>query len=287
MKNILVPTDFSEVSAHALDFAVKLAKPFKAQIQLIHLEEVPLGDVSLHLSGEAGGGAISDDSLYNAQLFRSNKRRLETLREKYETSDVAIRAFQHGGGFLKGIQSYLEDHEFDLIVIGTTGEESIQEFFSGKHTEQLIEHVNVPVISLQDEQLYPIKDIVLGLDIEDEKYTQKAFEQVDIISRALNSTLHIIDVTRSHDNESMMQQLNKMAKIAGLSNYLVDVIEDKDPKSALLEYAEGVNAGLVVILSEAKGGLYRFIHHSFAARLTKKSSIPVLTINKSQFMGKI
>ena len=61
---------------------------------------------------------------------------------------------------------------------------------------------------------------------------------------------------------------------------MVDVIEDRNPNEALLDYAEGTDAGLIIVLSEAKGGLYRFFNHSFASKLTKKSSIPVMTINK-------
>ncbi len=281
MKTILVPTDFSSLSDHALDFAIQLAKPLKAKVEVIHLEEIPIGDLSLHLSGEAGGSSISDNALYNAQLFRSNKQKLEGIQQEYSTGSVPVKAFQHGGGFLNGIQHYLTENDIDMVVIGTTGEESIQEFFSGNHTEQLIEHLNVPVISLQDQQFHPIEDIVLGLDIEDEKYTRKAFEKVKIICEALGSTLHIIDVTKSKDDEKMMELLNKIAKIAGLTNYLVDVIEDKDSKTALLDYAEGTGAGLIVILSEAKGGLNRFFQHSFATSMTKESSIPVLTVNKS------
>lgn len=280
MKNILVPTDFSTLSQHALEFAVSLAAPLNARVTVLHCEEVPLGDLSLHLSGEANGRTISEDSLFNAQLFRANKQKLKSMELDFSNDDVLVTSQQFGGGFLKGIMGYIQKHTTDLVVIGTTGQESIQEFFSGNHTEQLIENLSVPVISIQDQQFHPIEDIVLGLDIEDEKYTKKAFEKVRAICEALGSTLHIIDVTRSKDDEKMMNLLNKVAKIAGLTNYMVDVIEDRNPKQALLDYAEGTDAGLIIVLSEAKGGLQRFINHSFAAKLTKKSSIPVLTINK-------
>ncbi|MEQ8629657.1 universal stress protein [Ekhidna sp.] len=280
MKNILVPTDFSNLSEYALEFAISLAEPLGARVTVIHCEEVPLGDMSLHLSGEAGGSSISEDSLFNAQLFRANKQKLKALEQDFTTEKVLVHSQQYGGGFLKGITHYIEKHPVDLVVIGTTGQESIQEFFSGNHTEQLIDNLTVPVVSLQDQQFHPIEDIVLGLDMEDEKYTQKAFEQVKVICEALGSTLHIIDVTKTKDDEEMMQLLNKVAKIVNLSNYMVDVIEDRNPNEALLDYAEGTDAGLIIVLSEAKGGLYRFFNHSFASKLTKKSSIPVMTINK-------
>lgn len=282
MKNILVPTDFSKLSRHALEFAVKIAEPLKADVTLIHLEEVPLGDLSLHLSGDASQGTnISQDSLYNAQLFRANKQKLTALKEEFDSKKVHVKGMQYGGGFLKGIEHYIEQHGADLVIIGTTGEESIQEFFSGNHTEQLIEHLKIPVLSLQDQQYHKVDDIVLGLDLQDEQYTKKAFEMVKLISEALDARLHIVNIAKKEPEELLMEQLNKIAKIVGLSNYVVDVIEDKNESVALMEYAEGTDAGLIVALSEAKSGLYRFFQHSFATRLTKYSSIPVLTINKA------
>ncbi|WP_420575209.1 universal stress protein [Ekhidna sp.] len=281
MKKIIVPTDFSKLSGYALDFAVKLANPLDAEIVVLHLEEVPLGDLSLNLSGEAGGSQISTDSLYIAQLFRANKQKLEALRVEYSNENVSVH--QAGGGFLKGIEHYVENHGADLVVIGTTGQESIHEFFSGNHTEQLIEHLSVPVISLQDKQFHKIEDIVLGLDIEDEVYTKKIFEHVKMITEALDARLHIVDITKSSKDEELLSRLNKIAKIAGLSNYMVDVIEDKHASAALLNYAQGADASLIITLSEARSGFQRFLQHSFSTRLTKKSSIPVMTINKGHF----
>lgn len=282
MKKIIVPTDFSKVSDYAIDFAVKIAVYLKAEVEVIHLEEIPVGDLSIHLSGEAGSGnQISDDSLYIAQLLRANKQKLKNIEEEYASDVVGVSAFQHGDGFLKGIEQHISKNGADLVVIGTTGEESIQEYFTGNHTEQLIEHLNVPIISLQDQQFHKIEDIVLGLDIEDEKYTMQVFEHVKLITEALGSCLHIVDITKT-PNDKMLQRLNKIAKIAGLTNYMVEVIEDHNASDALLKYAEGVDAGLIIILSEAKGGLSRFFQHSFASGLTKKSSIPVLTINKGR-----
>jgi len=280
MKKIIVPTDFSNLSQYALDFAVQLAKPLDAEVIVLHLEEVPLGDLSLHLSGEASGGSLSDDALYNAQLFRANNRKIEMLLEPFSDSEVKIGGRQYGGGFINGMKHFLDKNGGDLVVIGTSGEESIQEFFSGNHTEQLIENINVPIISIQDRQFHRIDEVVLGLDIEDEKYTKQVLEKVKHIVEPLNATLHIVDITKSKNDETLLEQLNKTAKIAGLKNYLVDVIEDHKSSQALMDYAEGTDAGLIILLSEAKGGINRFINPSFAAKLTKQSSVPILTIRK-------
>lgn len=279
MNRILVPTDFSKLSHHAVDFAAFLANQLNAEVSVVHFEDLPMEDMTLHLTGEPTKPGISDDSLFNAQLFRANKQKLRDIENEF-SSDASISAKQMGGGFLKGIEHFVEKNEVDLIIIGTTGEESIQEFFSGNHTEQLIEHVKVPVLSLQHESDKNIKDVVLGLDLLDEQYSKMAFEIVKDITDGLDVHLHIINIIKGEEPETMMADLNKLARGVGLKNYVVEVVKAKNENAALMEYAENLHAGLIVTLSEARAGLARFTQHSFATRMTKLSSIPVLTINK-------
>ncbi len=280
MKRIIVPTDFSKLSKYAIAFAVRIAKDLQAEVTILHLEDVPLADTSLHLTGEARQGGYSEDDLYNVQLFRANKNKLRDLSEKYSKKDVVVTGQQLGGGFLKGIEHYVEKNGADLIVMGTTGEESIQELFSGNHTEQLIENLDVPVLSIQHQADDEIKDIVLGLDLLDENYTKEAFTMVKVISEGLDARVHVVNIVKSDQPEALMSNLNKLARGVGLKNYMVDVISAKNENKALMEFAEQLHAGLIVTLSEARSGLYRFFQHSFATKMTKTSSIPVLTINK-------
>ncbi|MEP1097643.1 MAG: universal stress protein [Cyclobacteriaceae bacterium] len=280
MRRILVPTDFSKLSEHALSFAAHIAKNIGAEVSIIHLEDLPLGDTSLHLTGEAKKSGFTEDVLFEAQLLRTNKTKLIELSEKYTKDGVVVTGQQFGGGFLKGIEHYVEKNGADLIVMGTTGEESIQELFSGNHTEQLIEHLDVPVLSIQHEVDKNIKDIVLGLDLLDEKYTKKAFPMIKILSESLDAHVHVINVVTDGEPLSLMSDLNKLARGVGLKNYVVDVIRSKNENEALMDFADQVRAGLIITLSEARSGLYRFFQHSFATKMTKTSSIPVLTINK-------
>lgn len=286
MKKILVPTDFSKLSGHAIAFAVNLAKPLNAEVSVIHFEGLPLGDMSLHLTGEAHTESFSDDALFNAQLFRANKQKLQNLSEKYSADGIVVTGQQLGGGFLKGIEHYVQNNETDLIVLGTSGEQSVQEFFTGNHTEQLIEHLDIPVLSVQGEADKTIHDVVIGLDLMDEKYSIPAFSKIGAIVDALDARLHIVNVINEDEPHSLMSDLNKLAKTVGLKNYVVDVITAKNKNKALTDFAEEVNAGMIITLSEARSGFYRFFQHSFATKLTKTSSIPVLTINKKHFVAR-
>ncbi|MEQ9403622.1 MAG: universal stress protein [Cyclobacteriaceae bacterium] len=282
MKKILVPIDFSKLSHNAVEFAAHLAKPMKAEVVVVHFENIPLDDTSLHLSGEAHSSGFSEDSLFNAQLFRANKKKLQDLSVEFSGDGVTVTGLQLGGGFLEGVKHFIDKNGADLIVIGTTGEASIQEFFSGNHTEQLIEHLETPVLSVQEKVDKNIKEVVLGIDLLDEAYSKKAFEMVKTLTESLNATLHIVDVVDTDSKGVIMHDLNKLARNSGLKNYMVDVIKDKKPNEALMKFADREDAGLIITLSEAKAGLHRFFQHSFATRMTKESAIPVLTINKGK-----
>lgn len=280
MKRIIVPSDFSKLSEHALEFAARLAKPIDAEVSVIHLEDLPLGDTSLHLTGEAKGSKISEEDLYNVQLFRSNRNKLQELTDTYSKGGVMVSGQQLGGGFLKGLEHYIENNGADLIILGTSGEESIQELFSGNHTEQLIEHFDTPVLSVQGEVSDEIKDIVVGLDLPNEVYTEQSFKIIKDIAEGLNARIHIVNVLKNDIPEGLNDELNKLANKFGLKNYKVDVLMANDENQGLMRFAQQLHAGLIVTLSEARSGLYRFFQHSFATRMTKDSAIPVLTVNK-------
>lgn len=284
MKTILVPTDFSELSRHAIDFAVHLAKPHHAKVNIVHFEDRPVEDLSLHLTGAQNDvDAVSSESLFNVQLFRANKVKLTEWVQKYNSDEVRVTGQQLGGGFLKGIQHYLKHVKADLIVIGTTGEQSLLEFFSGNHTEQLIEQVQVPVISIHDKVDTNIQDVVLGINMMEEVYPLETLQYVGDIMKGLKAKLHIVNIVPYEIPEHLLHSLNELAREAKLENYIVDVITEEKSNETLLAFAEEQDAGLIISISEAKGGINRFLRYSFSTHLTKVSSIPVLTINKAYF----
>src|SRR5215510_16417797 len=54
LKNILVPTDFSEISQKALEFSVPIAKQFGARITMLHVIEPLPYSVSTHVPMDQG-----------------------------------------------------------------------------------------------------------------------------------------------------------------------------------------------------------------------------------------
>jgi nucleotide-binding universal stress UspA family protein len=283
MKKILVPTDFSDLSELAIDFATEMAHNAIAEVEIVHFMNFPL-DVELKVSGDTHVGSTSENDLYNLQLMQANKQKIAELNNRFKDNKIKVTGQIHGGGFLKGIEHYVKNNEIDIVVMATSGEESIQEFFTGNHAEQLIEHLNIPVITLREKMsIKDIKHVILALDVQDEPY--QPWKMLHLTKRILDcfkAKIHLVNVI-PHGyafKEEIRIKLGDVAEELGLEKYEVDVIEHRDDFSGLVQYAEKIDARLICVFTHARPGINRFFQHSFAKDLTRVADLPVMVLNK-------
>lgn len=134
-KTILCPTDFSEESYHALEYAVRFAKLSGATILVPHIIHIP----TEHLRDDDG----------HVLPFERLKSRARTLLE--EARD------QHAGGYAKCellldigdpfelLLGIAQQRQVDLVVISTHGRTGVEHLVMGSVAEKLIRHAPCPV----------------------------------------------------------------------------------------------------------------------------------------------
>src|SRR4051812_22264607 len=111
--SILVPTDFSEFSDAALEYAKTIAAAFGASLHLLHVFEDPYGT-----SGAFGGELALPNDLREATVAEATRQfgdRL-TANERVRfaaTTDVIM------GPTARSIVDYAAAQQADLIVMGT------------------------------------------------------------------------------------------------------------------------------------------------------------------------
>lgn len=130
VKKILVPTDFSEPSQHALQQAVALARQNRAEIILLHVMEdfyLPAQHVIEHHNFPN----LADE------LRKGCERR---LREEAETAGegVEIRTKLRQGTPSLEIADEAEKSHVDVIVIASHGAKGLRRFVLGSTTERVV-----------------------------------------------------------------------------------------------------------------------------------------------------
>ena len=140
IKNILLPTDFSNLSLTAGNYAVDLALQYGAVIHLVHiLEKTPpiLAIRSLDLSADKIKKSIEDYA----------KKSLEESVVKIRSGkDVEIKPVIRKGIDYEEIINYSKENNIDLIVIATHGRTGVLHTLLGSVAEKVIRFSKKPVL---------------------------------------------------------------------------------------------------------------------------------------------
>lgn len=129
--HILVPTDFSTPSAHALEYAETLAKAFNATLHLAHIiQEIEYT--------EEWGNVYTKLKEIGPLVEQRASEKLHALQEELKTKGIAsIVHIAHGRPDL-ALEDYARKHDVALIVIGTSGKRGVEHFVLGSTTERLL-----------------------------------------------------------------------------------------------------------------------------------------------------
>lgn len=281
MKRILVPSDLSEISENALKLASAIAAKTKAEIYLVHFMDHPFGDSFRTMGSETDDHT---DDLFTIQLLKKNHAMLGELSQKYGSDEVNINFQVYDEDFDEGVIEYMEKENIDLVVMGTTGEETLEEKFTGNNTEQVIQKASCPVLSVKENYKdLDFSDIALGIDFdedEEDNYHVAAMYINDLTS-SLEAKLHLVHVAEPGEKNKteLENKLRKWATKYNITDFTVSVVENKKTDLGLIYYANEINASILASFTHAKSGFFRLFSESLSEGLSKDANLPVLTIN--------
>lgn len=281
MKRILVPTDFSQAAEDALKLACTVAGTSGAEIYLVNFLEHPF-DESFSSFGDVNTKYDDEETIFTIELIRKSQRQLQGLAQAY--GDQATINFEvFGQDMVKGVEDYIRKEAIDFIVMGTSGEETAREFFTGNHTEQVIDKVDCPVLSLRAGQHETsFETIVVGVDYRDDPKAnyRAATNYLLDFAEAMGSQLHLVHVSKPNSNTADAEgELEDFAEKFHINNYTKGVQISKDIEAGLLRSVTATGAGIVCVLTHHEGGFFKIFSHSVSEDLSKESDVPVLSIN--------
>jgi nucleotide-binding universal stress UspA family protein len=143
IKTILVPTDFSDTANAAVRCAAGLAQTLGSRLILLHVVEDVVAKGLTAGVGTAAVGRLQDDTIREAveKLDR-------TLAEPPLNRTGVERAVVAGEPYA-GILSYAQEHQVDLIVLGTNGRTGIARMLLGSVAERVVRTSPCPVLTVR------------------------------------------------------------------------------------------------------------------------------------------
>jgi nucleotide-binding universal stress UspA family protein len=135
--HILVPTDFSDVSDRALEYAKTLAKPGNSELLLTHV------DPPLNLITPPEAAWIDDTEIQAMHQEQLEQSSAELVAQGYRSHAVSL-----SGPLYDQLLSAIEEYKVDLIVLGTHGRKGLDRLLLGSDAEALLRHARCPVLSV-------------------------------------------------------------------------------------------------------------------------------------------
>lgn len=138
IKSILVPLDFSLPSKQALDYAVVVARQFKAKLTLLHVVE-PVATADFAASFPL---VMEDD-----KLMAAAKNELEgMLKAARVPRGIVEKVLVRFGRSFHEITEAARTRKADLIIISTHGYTGLKHALLGSTTERVVRHATCPVL---------------------------------------------------------------------------------------------------------------------------------------------
>jgi nucleotide-binding universal stress UspA family protein len=140
---IVVPTDFSNHSLAAIDYAVGMAEAYDAKLKVVFVNEP-----GLEISDMAWVG-VDERAMSEKQLTDARRSIEETVLDRIPV-DVSVDAEILHGNAVKKIIEYASDVNADLIVMATHGRTGVSHALLGSVAEQVVRKASCPVLTLKN-----------------------------------------------------------------------------------------------------------------------------------------
>ena len=136
LKKILVATDFSQCSHHALEYGLRLARGLDATLDLTHV----ISSANLALAGPQALGFAGDAAW----------RDLTELEHALECSG-ALSGIPHHlhlaqGDICAQLERIVDEDDIDLVVVGTHGRAGMMKIVAGSVAENIFRRISCPVL---------------------------------------------------------------------------------------------------------------------------------------------
>jgi len=274
MLNILVPTDFSELSKVAIRYALDMAKKMKGKVTLLHVVD----------TGEHGSSMRFRLNSLMAEMVRiaeeDFERVLAEIKEYNKTGKSIRYEIIQSSSFLKAVSKFAKKSRANLIVMGTHGASGLKKVVMGSNTASMLEGCDVAVLAVPAKGVYKSKKaVVYATDLLN---TQKELKKILAIIGSEKPLIHVLHVATDRKGAKEAEaKVDKIVGKVGYGNVLVRVLVNKDPAPAINEYVKKMKVDLLTLFPHQHSFLEKLFKGSVTKQLTYQNSVPLLAFKQS------
>lgn len=277
MKKILLPTDFSDNSLNAIDYAMRFFENWECEFYILNVQKVSeyiSDDLMMSSSSETIFDSIATD----------NKKQVNTLAKELEKKYVSKSYRFHGlfdyDNFVSAVEQAVNFHQIDLIIMGTNGATGASEVVFGSNTLRVLRNIKCPTLTIPNG--YAFNGIKRAL-FSTHGCKDFSFEGVKIFKELLDihqCELHVLELD---SDSTITSKKNDNACLQALfpeHRYAYFCVQTTPGLKAINTVNQLLKIDLHTAFIEKENFLYRLLNGSETSKLAYGTHIPLLFLHK-------
>ncbi|SHF60085.1 Nucleotide-binding universal stress protein, UspA family [Mariniphaga anaerophila] len=274
IKNILIPVDFEDTSVKAVRYSAKMTEKLNGNLLLLYVIHTPGLMAQFFSSGD-----------YLVKITNQAKDKLQEIADevKKEVPGVKINTRIELGKPYEKILEVADESGATMIVLGENHHSGDPEDDLGTTVYHVTLKAKIPVLTLKEDTSKMKDSIVVPLDLT--KQTREQLLSALYYGLEYGATIHLVSavVGGIKKTESRIYGKLKEAQETLEMNGLKCEIKLFDrskipPFKRVLEYAEDVDAGMILLMTHQEGYTYDNYIGAFAHHIMNMSKVPVFSI---------
>lgn len=207
MKNILLPTDFSDNSWNAIEYAIKFFENSNCHFYLLHVNR-------LSVLVESDASYLPSQSDIEEIYTLPAKRQLQKFIKRIATEfphhkNHKFYTLTDYNFFIESIRKHVNEMKIDMIIMGTKGASGLQKFIIGSNSGDVITKVSCATLVVPENAKFKgVKEIAFPTDFA-LSYDIQTLQPITEILEDYKASLSIVHIGKKSKDLNASQVKNK------------------------------------------------------------------------------
>lgn len=279
MKNILLPTDFSENSWNAIAYALKFFEKSTCTFYLLHVN-------TLSYSTAVDSPYIQSKDFIENTFTKPAKKQLrkvlKRISDQYpDNKNHHFFTLTDYNFFIESVREHVVEKQIDMIVMGTKGATGLKKVIVGSNAADVIRKVKCATLVVPEHAKYKgLDEIAFPTDY----YLTYGVDLLKPIYELLDehqSSLQVLHITNKPEELNISQQDNRDVLQDYFNNFETKFhnLINKKVEDAVDCFVQSRDIKLVVMVAKNLNYFQQILFHSKVEEITYHTQIPFLVLH--------
>lgn len=276
MRNILLPTDFSENAWNAIKFALDMFKDQECTFYILHTYTPAFYRMD-YLVGGPSFSAIPDVGV--EQALAGLEKTKADIEKGFSNARHSFKTLSAFNLLTDEINDVSEQKNIDLVVMGTKGATGAKEIFLGTNAVYVIRKALVPVLVVPEGvKSKEINKILFATDYWS-KYKREEFNVLTELAKMCEAEVTVLHVKEEYElSEKQLDNKDHLVQNLGSVAHKFDELKGGLMPDAIMKYIAEDNFDLLVMMNRRHSLLEQLLWPQNVERIGFQVKTPFLVI---------